>query len=138
MIFDKIQQFFAQIFKLKQGTFDFEQEMLRQKKRLLFHKNIPNLSETKQEFGEHYLELQNIFNRFDPVKFPSLKENPFKYESITGTLIHQFHKPKTTEQLNDLIYLEFTLWFGHQYHQFTKRDEFESEIAEFAKKINLK
>lgn len=133
MIFDKIQQLFAKLFNLKQGTFDFEQEMLRQKKRLIFHQKIPNLPEIKQEFGDQYLELLAILNQYDPVKWPSMKENPYKYESMAGTLIYQIKKPQTAEQLNDLIYLEFSLWFGHQYHHFKKRNEFESAIHNFWK-----
>jgi len=135
MIFAIIQQLFAKIFRLKQDTFNFEQEILRQKKRALFHQKIPNLMAVKQQFGDRYVAFLNIFNQFDPIKKPSLKDNPYKYELIAGTLLFQLQNQKTPEQLHDLIYLECSLWFGHQYHKFSKRTEFETAIAVFANQL---
>ena len=57
--------------KIDQKSFD-----LQIQKRLLFHKDIPSLSAIKEITGSKFQEVQNIINRFDPIKGEKLSEYP--------------------------------------------------------------
>lgn len=133
MIFD----LFTSVIKLFQRhqkeKIGHESDMVHIRKRQLLHKNIPDLDSVKAVTGKHFYALQEIFNRFDPVKADKLSEYPNKYELLTRTVIYKLPKQKTKEALADMVYVEFSLWFKHGYHEFTQKDELIDEIYNFKK-----
>ncbi|HEY0030197.1 MAG TPA: hypothetical protein VGC65_05520 [Bacteroidia bacterium] len=100
-------------------------------KRILFHKDIPALATIKALTGERFPELQNIINRFDPIKTESLSEYPKKYELLTKTLIFKLPKQRTRQDIADLLALEFSLWFKHEYLKFKDKEILIDEVYSY-------
>ncbi|MBL7937612.1 MAG: hypothetical protein JNM51_17545 [Bacteroidia bacterium] len=100
----------------------------------MLHKNIPDLDTIKASTGGHFSELQNIFNRFDPIKTEKLSDNPKKYELLTKTVIYKLPKQKSKETIADMVYVEFSLWFKHEYNDYKNKEELIEEIYSFKKK----
>lgn len=104
-------------------------------KRVLFHKDIPSLSAIKEITGLRFQEVQNIINRFDPIKGEKLSEYPMKYELLTKTLIYKLPKQRTRENVADLLSLEFSLWFNHEYLKFKEKDNLVDEIYSYKNRV---
>ena len=110
-----------------------ESDMVHIRKRHILHQNIPDLDTIKKITGDRFSELQNIFNRFDPIKTEKLSDNPKKYELLTKTVIYKLPKQKSKETTADMIYVEFSLWFKHDYNDYKKKEELIDEIYNFRK-----
>ncbi len=131
MIFDLFTTIITLFQKHRKDTVGHESDVVHIRKRLLLHKNIPDLLTIKTLTGERFSELQNIFNSFDPIKTEKLSDNPKKYELLTKTVIYKLPKQRSKESIADMVYVEFSLWFKHAYNDYKKKDELIDEIYNF-------
>lgn len=134
MIFDFFTTIITLFQKHRKDKVGHESDMVHIRKRHLLHKNIPDLDTIKKLTGERFGELQNIFNRYDPIKTDKLIDNPKKYELLTKTVIYKLPKQKSKESIADMVYVEFSLWFKHEYNDYEKKEELIEEIYNFKNK----
>lgn len=78
MLFDLLTGFITLLQKHNKEKLGHNYDLIHIRKRQLVHQNIPDLNSIKTIVGEKFDELQNIFNRFDPIKSEKLAENPNK------------------------------------------------------------
>jgi predicted GTPase len=117
--------------KHKQEGIQEDSNSLAIKKRALFHDKIPDLVTVKNQFGNKYNELKELIEKYDPVKTPSLKKDPDKYQFLTKTLIYQLKSKKTKEDISNLTKREFKLWFNNTPVDANKFDELLNNIYDF-------
>ena len=134
MIFDLFTTIISLLQKHRKEKVGHESDMIHIRKRHLLHKNIPDLNTIRTLTGERFNELQNIFNHFDPIKTEKLSNNPKKYELLTKTVIYKLPKQKSKERIANMVYVEFSLWFKHEYNEYKKKEELIDEIYSFKKK----
>lgn len=133
MIFDLFTTIITLFQKHRKEKVGHESDMVHIRKRHLHHQNIPDLDSIKTITGERFNELQDIFNRFDPIKTEKLSENPKKYELLTKTVIYKLPKQKSKESTADMVYVEFSLWFKHEYNGYENKEELIDAIYNFKK-----
>ncbi len=118
--------------KHRKDEISAESDMLQIRKRQLLHKGIPELKEIKRVVGEDcFNKLFQLFNSLDPIKSQALSENPDKYLYLTKTLIYKLPKQTTREAIADLLYVEFSLWFKHEYNFFEDKNSLIDAVYSF-------
>lgn len=121
--------------KNKKESLSLQSDLLHLERRHEFHKNVPGLEEIKEKCGVKFNKLQQIFNEFDPVYGGfTLQEFPNKYEMLTRTLIYRLPKKKTQQGVADLIDLEFSMWFKHEYGNYERKEELAEAVLLFKNK----
>jgi hypothetical protein len=53
---------------------------------------------------------------------------------LTKTVIYKLPKQKSKESIADMVYVEFSLWFKHEYNDYKMKEELIEEIYSFKKK----
>lgn len=117
--------------KKKKENLGLSSDLLHIERRNLFHQNVPDLDEIKEKCGMKFNRLQQIFNEYDPVGILDLQAYPNKYELLTRTLIYRLPKKKTQQGVADLIEMEFSMWFKHEYGSFERKEELTEAVFAF-------
>ncbi len=86
------------------------------------NKSVPNLSATtkynvntdsvKTLYGDKFLELRSIVNKYDPIKLIALGSPADEYEPEVTTLITKLNNKLSENEVFDLVFNEFDFWFG--------------------------
>ncbi|MFY9311528.1 MAG: hypothetical protein WAQ28_20960 [Bacteroidia bacterium] len=131
MLFDFILKAIKIIQTEKHESISASSDLLSIRKREIFHKGIPDIEVVRTLAGKRYYDLLAIINRFDPIKTPPLKTNPNKYQFLTKTLIYKLPDKKNRQAVADLLSLEFSLWFKHEYNAFEDKEALIDEVYNF-------
>ena len=71
-----------------------------------------SLEKTKEMYGELFYQLRELVNKHDPVELLDLGCPVDEYESEVKTIILKLDSNMSEEQIFDLIWNEYTMWFG--------------------------
>lgn len=134
MIFKFLIKLFNSYLLNKNENTKVDSVVLRSKYRQLSHKDLPSLNDIKLKAGRKFYDLQEILNYYDPIVSKDLRDFPNKYESITRTIIYRLPEKRTRESVSSLIYVEFSLWFNHEYNDFQRKEELTDAVFLFKRK----
>jgi hypothetical protein len=99
----------------KSRAFDFEQEKLLAQKRALFHKSYPTFDEIRKTYPELYTLLKSKLDEHDPITFPTLKEQPYKYDAVATTSAWRIGKATKAIKPAEVLEFELSLWFNRKF-----------------------
>lgn len=71
-----------------------------------------DLDEVKSKFSEDFLKLREIVNNHDPIGLIEIGCPIDEYDPEVKTIIVKLDLAKTEEDIHNLIFNEFTEWFG--------------------------
>lgn len=69
-----------------------------------------NRQEIKQQYGQLYLDIEEILFRYDPVGI-NFKENTDEYDPEVDTILPRLKDAKSVDDVHDIVYEEFVKWF---------------------------
>lgn len=71
-----------------------------------------NVNEIKAKYGHKFIELREIVNLVDPMRLMIIGAPQDEYESEVKTIIVQLDNVNNKEDTLELVFSEFTKWFG--------------------------
>jgi hypothetical protein len=107
-----------------------------EKRRDQLKRSIPNVAEAKTEFGTKFNILHKIFNSHDIVPFPSLMDDPKKYETVVVATLYDLPNTQNANEVSLLLTDVMSMWFGKGYWDLQRKKELDQDVFTF-KTVNF-